>query len=127
GRRGALSVRLTVGGIQARIACPDLGRNPIRPLAPALAGLTARQWDAGNEHFQPTPWQVSNVHGGAGALNVIPGSLQHDFNFRFSTASTERSLKERLEAVLKKHGVRYAIEWTLGAKPFIPSTGRLLA
>jgi succinyl-diaminopimelate desuccinylase len=88
--------------------------------------LTALQWDAGNEHFQPTTWQVSNVHGGTGALNVIPGSLQLDFNFRFSTASTERSLKERLEAVLKRHGVDYAIEWTLGAKPFITSRGRLV-
>src|SRR5205823_5116047 len=78
------------------------------------------------DHFQPTTWQVSNVHGGTSALNVIPGSLQLDFNFRYSTASTERSLKERLEAVLKKHGARYAIEWTLGAKPFITSRGRLV-
>src|SRR5205807_1756271 len=83
---------------------------------PALAELTALQWDAGNEHFQPTTWQVSNVHAGTGALNVIPGALQLDFNFRFSTASTEGSLKERLEAVLKRHGLDYAIEWTLGAK-----------
>jgi len=126
GRRGSLSGRLTVRGIQGHIAYPHLGSNPIHSLAPALAELTALQWDAGNEHFQPTTWQVSNVHGGTGALNVIPGSLQLDFNFRYSTASTERSLKERLEAVLKKHGVHYAIEWTLGAKPFITSRGRLV-
>jgi succinyl-diaminopimelate desuccinylase len=126
GRRGSLSGRLTVRGIQAHIAYPHLGRNPIHQLAPALADLSAMQWDAGNQHFQPTTWQVSNVHGGTGAMNVIPNSVQVDFNFRFSTASTERSLKERLEAVLKKHGLDYALDWTLGAKPFLTQRGKLV-
>ncbi|HXM83737.1 MAG TPA: succinyl-diaminopimelate desuccinylase [Burkholderiales bacterium] len=126
GRRGSLSGRLTVRGIQAHIAYPHLGRNPIHQLVPALSELTAMQWDAGNEHFQSTTWQVSNVHGGTGAMNVIPNSVQVDFNFRFSTASTERSLKERLEAVLKKHGLDYALDWTLGAKPFVTQRGKLV-
>jgi succinyl-diaminopimelate desuccinylase len=125
GRRGSLSGRLTVRGVQAHIAYPHLGRNPIHALAPALAELTAMQWDRGNEHFQPTSWQVSNIHAGTGAMNVIPNSACVDFNFRFSTESTEASLKERLEAVLGKHGLDYALEWVLGGKPFITQRGRL--
>ena len=126
GRRGSLSGRLTVRGVQAHIAYPHLGRNPIHALAPALAELAAMQWDRGNEHFQPTSWQVSNIHAGTGAMNVIPNSASVDFNFRFSTESTEASLKERLEAVLGKHGLDYAIEWVLGGKPFITQRGRLV-
>jgi succinyl-diaminopimelate desuccinylase len=126
GRRGSLSGRLTVLGVQAHIAYPHLGRNPIHLLAPALAELAATQWDRGNEHFQPTSWQVSNIHAGTGAGNVIPGVLALDFNFRFSTESTEASLRERLESVLKKHGLDYSIDWVLGGKPFVTRRGRLV-
>jgi succinyl-diaminopimelate desuccinylase len=126
GRRGSLSGRLTVRGVQGHIAYPQLARNPIHELAPALAELAATQWDAGSEHFSPTAWQVSNIHGGTGATNVIPNAVQVDFNFRFSTASSERSLKERLEAVLRKHRLDYAVEWTLGGKPFITRRGELI-
>src|SRR6185295_6741551 len=97
GRRGSLSGRLTVRGVQAHIAYPQLGRNPIHLLAPALAELVGVQWDRGNQHFQPTSWQASNIHAGTGAGNVIPGALTLDFNFRFSTESTEASLKKRFE------------------------------
>jgi succinyl-diaminopimelate desuccinylase len=127
GRRGSLSGRLTVRGVQAHIAYPQLGRNPIHLLAPALAELAAMQWDRGNAHFQPTSWQCSNIHAGTGAGNVIPGSLTLDFNFRFSTESTEASLKARLEAVLKKHGVDYSVDWLPGGgKPFVTERGRLV-
>jgi succinyl-diaminopimelate desuccinylase len=127
GRRGSLSGRLTVRGVQAHIAYPQLGRNPIHLLAPALAELAAMQWDRGNAHFQPTSWQCSNIHAGTGAGNVIPGSLSLDFNFRFSTESTEASLKARLEAVLKKHGVDYSVDWLPGGgKPFVTERGRLV-
>src|SRR5688572_26649327 len=104
GRRGSLSGRLTVRGVQGHIAYPQLARNPIHQLAPALAELAATHWDEGSEHFAPTAWQVSNIHGGTGATNVIPNAVQVDFNFRFSAASPERSLRERLEAVLRRHG-----------------------
>ena len=126
GRRGSLSGRLTVRGVQAHIAYPHLGRNPIHLVAPALAELAAMQWDRGNKHFQPTSWQVSNVHAGTGAGNVIPGSLTLDFNFRFSTESTEASLKDRFEALLKGHGLDYSIDWVLGGKPFVTQRGRLV-
>ena len=126
GRRGSLSGRLSVRGVQAHIAYPHLGKNPIHLLAPALAELAAMQWDSGNEHFQPTSWQASNIHAGTGAGNVVPGALTLDFNFRFSTESTEASLKERLEGVLKKHGLDYAVEWVLGGKPFVTQRGRLV-
>ena len=126
GRRGSLSGKLTVRGLQAHIAYPHLGRNPVHLLAPALAELTAMQWDRGNEHFQPTSWQVSNIHAGTGAGNVIPGALTLDFNFRFSTESTPQSLQQRLEAVLKKHGLDYSLDWVLGGKPFVTQRGRLV-
>src|SRR6266850_6676068 len=127
GRRGSLSGRLTVRGVQAHIAYPQLGSNPIHLLAPALAELAAMQWDRGNAHFQPTSWQCSNIHAGTGAGNVIPGSLTLDFNFRYSTASSEASLKQRLEGVLKKHGVDYALDWLPGGgKPFVTQRGRLV-
>jgi len=127
GRRGSLSGRLTVRGVQAHIAYPQLGRNPIHLLAPALAELTAMQWDRGNAHFQPTSWQCSNIHAGTGAGNVIPGSLTLDFNFRYSTESSEASLKQRLEGVLKKHGLEYALDWLAGGgKPFVTQRGRLV-
>ncbi|HEX2197588.1 MAG TPA: succinyl-diaminopimelate desuccinylase [Burkholderiales bacterium] len=126
GRRGSLSGRLTVRGLQAHIAYPQLGRNPIHLLAPALAELAATQWDRGNADFQPTSWQVSNIHAGTGATNVIPNSVVVDFNFRFSTESTAEGLKSRLEDVLKKHGLDFAVEWTLGGKPFRTRRGRLI-
>jgi len=126
GRRGSLSGRLTVRGVQAHIAYPHLGRNPIHLAAPALAELAAMQWDRGNQHFQPTSWQVSNIHAGTGAGNIIPGSLTVEFNFRFSTESTEQSLKTRLEAVLSKHGLEYSLDWVLGGKPFVTQRGRLV-
>ena len=126
GRRGSLSGRLAVRGVQAHIAYPHLAKNPIHLVAPALAELAAMRWDEGNEYFPPTAWQVSNIHAGTGATNVIPGSLQLDFNFRFSTASTEESLRERLEAVLRAHALDYAIEWTLGGRPFVTQRGELV-
>lgn len=126
GRRGSLSGRLTVRGVQAHIAYPQLGRNPIHLLAPALAELAAAEWDRGNADFSPTSFQVSNIHGGTGATNVIPNSVVVDFNFRFSTESTAEGLKSRLEEVLKKHGLDFAVEWTLGGKPFRTRRGRLI-
>lgn len=126
GRRGSLSGRLTVRGVQAHIAYPQLGRNPIHLLAPALAELIAVEWDRGNADFSPTSFQVSNIHGGTGATNVIPNSVAVDFNFRFSTESTEQALRTRLEGVLQKHGLEFTVEWTLGGKPFRSRRGRLI-
>ena len=126
GRRGSLSGHLTVRGIQAHIAYPHLGRNPIHQLAPALAELAAIQWDKGNEFFPPTSWQVSNIHAGVGVTNVIPGVLELDFNFRHSTASSEASLRERLESVLKAHQLDYTLDWTPGSKPFLTQPGALV-
>ncbi|RRD57099.1 succinyl-diaminopimelate desuccinylase [Comamonadaceae bacterium OH2545_COT-014] len=126
GRRGTLSGKLAVLGVQGHIAYPHLARNPIHELAPALAELVAIEWDRGNEFFPPTSWQVSNIHGGAGASNVIPGQVVVDFNFRFSTESTPESLQERLEAVLQKHGLQYTLQWTLGGRPFLTRPGPLV-
>ena len=126
GRRGSLSGRLTVRGTQAHIAYPHLGRNPIHLLAPALAQLVATRWDEGDEFFPPTSWQVSNVHAGVGAMNLIPGSLELDFNFRFGPSSPEASLRERLEAVLRRHGLDYELQWTLSGNPFITPAGELV-
>ena len=126
GRRGSLSGRLTVRGTQAHIAYPHLGRNPIHALAPALAELAATRWDDGDEFFPPTAWQVSNIHAGTGANNLIPGSLELDFNFRFCTRSPEASLRERFEAILRKHGLDYEIQWSLSGNPFITPPGELV-
>jgi succinyl-diaminopimelate desuccinylase len=126
GRRGSLSGRLSVRGEQGHIAYPHLARNPIHLLAPALAELAATKWDDGNEYFPPTAWQVSNIHAGTGVTNVIPGALQLDFNFRYATASTETSLKQRLESVLRAHALDYSIEWTLGGKPFLTQRAELV-
>lgn len=125
GRRGSLTGRLVVHGLQGHVAYPHLARNPIHQLAPALAELAATAWDAGNEHFPPTTWQVSNIHGGTGVGNVIPGEVVLDFNFRFSTASTPASLQERVEAVLARHGVQHTLHWTLGGEPFLTPPGPL--
>ncbi|MCK6413808.1 MAG: succinyl-diaminopimelate desuccinylase [Azonexus sp.] len=125
GRRGSLSGVLTVKGIQCHIAYPEKGRNPIHQFAPALAELAATEWDAGNEYYQPTTWQVSNIHGGTGATNVVPGHVEVKFNFRFSTASTPEGLQQRLGAILDRHGLDYEIKWTLGARPFLTGRGPL--
>ena len=126
GRRGSLSGALTVRGVQGHVAYPQLARNPIHMAAPALAELAATRWDEGNDDFPPTSFQVSNLNAGTGALNVIPGSLVAHFNFRFGTASTADSLRERTDAILQKHGLDYALEWNLSGEPFLsPAGGRL--
>lgn len=126
GRRGSLSGRLTVRGVQGHIAYPQLARNPIHLAAPALAELAAIEWDRGNEYFPPTSWQMSNIHGGTGATNVIPGELVIDFNFRYSTESTPETLKTRVQAVLDHHGLEYAITWSLSGEPFLTPRGALV-
>ena len=126
GRRGSLSGKLRVQGIQGHIAYPHLARNPIHQAAPALAELAAIVWDQGNDHFPPTNWQMSNIHAGTGANNVIPGELVIDFNFRFSTESTPEGLQTRLEDVLRQHGLTFHIDWTLGGRPFLTRRGPLV-
>ncbi|MEN9842776.1 MAG: succinyl-diaminopimelate desuccinylase, partial [Pseudomonadota bacterium] len=127
GRRGTMSGRLTVKGIQGHIAYPHLAKNPIHMLAPVLAELTGIVWDEGNDFFPPTTWQVSNIHGGTGASNVIPGDVVVDFNFRFSTESTPEGLQQRLENVLQIHrlqkGTDYELVWTVGGVPFLTRPG----
>jgi succinyl-diaminopimelate desuccinylase len=125
GRRGTLSGKLTVRGVQGHIAYPHLARNPIHLAAPLLAELAGVEWDRGNAHFPPTSWQMSNIHAGTGAGNVIPGELTVDFNFRFSSESTPESLRDRFEQVVRRHGVEHAIEWTLGGEPFLTAPGAL--
>lgn len=127
GRRGSLSGRLTVKGKQGHVAYPHLARNPIHLLAPALTELTDIQWDQGNEYFPATTFQVSNLHAGTGATNVIPGEAVADFNFRFSTASTPETLTRRVIDVLEKHHLDFQISWTLGGEPFLTPKGDLSA
>ena len=126
GRRGSLSGKLRIQGVQGHIAYPHLAKNPIHLAAPALAELASITWDQGNEHFPPTSWQMSNIHAGTGANNVIPGELVIDFNFRFSTESTPESLQSRLEAVLQHHSLASEINWTLGGRPFLTPRGPLI-
>jgi len=126
GRRGSLNGRLVVHGIQGHVAYPQNARNPIHMMAPALAELAATEWDQGNQDFPPTRFQASNVNSGTGADNVIPGDLRLRFNFRFSTAVTEQELRERTEAVLKRHGVDYTIEWALSGRPFLTKARTLV-
>ena len=125
GRRGTLSGKLKVKGVQGHIAYPQLARNPMHDFAPAMAELVAMRWDEGNAFFPPTSWQISNMHAGTGAGNVIPGELVVDFNFRFSTESTPQSLQARLTDVLDKHGVQHELMWTLGGEPFLTTPGTL--
>ncbi len=125
GRRGSLSCRLTVRGVQGHVAYPQLARNPIHQLAPALAELATTEWDRGNAHFPPTTFQVSNIHGGTGALNVIPGHAVVECNFRFSTESTPQSLRERVETILDRHGLDFEAQWTIGGEPFLTTPGTL--
>ena len=126
GRRGTLSGTLTVKGIQGHVAYPQLARNPIHLAAPALAELAATHWDDGNDYFPPTTFQCSNIHAGTGATNVIPGTLDVLFNFRYSTASTRESLVERFEAIVRRHGVPHSIAWTGHGKSFLTAPGRLV-
>jgi succinyl-diaminopimelate desuccinylase len=125
GRRGSLSGKLTVRGVQGHVAYPHLVKNPIHLLAPALGELVRTEWDKGNDAFPPTSFQVSNIHAGTGAGNVVPGAVAVDFNFRFCTESSDVSLRTRVESILQKHGLDYTLEWTLGAKPFLSQQGRL--
>ena len=125
GRRGTLSGRLVVKGIQGHIAYPQLARNPIHDAAPALAELVATRWDEGNDFFPPTSWQMSNIHAGTGAGNVIPGELEVMFNFRFSNESTPEALKARVHALLDRHGLDYRLDWTLGGETFLTPPGSL--
>ncbi len=126
GRRGSLSGRLVVTGRQGHIAYPQLADNPIHRLAPALAELAGMEWDRGNEDFQPTSWQMSNIHAGTGANNVIPGEVEVLFNFRYAPVSTAHALQARLESVLDRHGLAWKIDWTHGAQPFHTGRGRLV-
>ncbi|MFC6279911.1 MULTISPECIES: succinyl-diaminopimelate desuccinylase [Polaromonas] len=127
GRRGTMSGKLTVKGVQGHIAYPHLAKNPIHLFAPALAELVSMEWDKGNEFFPATSWQVSNMHSGTGASNIIPGDLVVDFNFRFCTESTPESLQQRLQAVLGKHQLDYNLKWVIGGLPFLTTPGELVA
>lgn len=126
GRRGSMSGKLTVKGVQGHIAYPHLAKNPIHLAAPALTELVNEVWDRGNEYFPPTTWQVSNIHGGTGASNVIPGTVVIDFNFRFSSESTIEGLQSRVRAILDKHGFDYDLTWSISGKPFITPRGALV-
>ncbi|MEP7245148.1 MAG: succinyl-diaminopimelate desuccinylase [Gammaproteobacteria bacterium] len=123
GRRGSYSGRLTVHGVQGHVAYPQLAENPVHTFAPALAELVARTWDQGTEHFQPTTFQVSNFNAGTGAPNVIPGELKARFNLRYSPVQTLAGLKETVEGILRKHGVKFTIEWYLSGEPFYTAPG----
>ena len=125
GRRGSMSGKLVIKGIQGHIAYPQLALNPIHAFAPALAELVAEHWDEGNEYYLPTSWQISNMHAGTSASNVIPGDLTVDFNFRFSTASTDEGLQQRVHAILDKHGLNYTLRWSVSGQPFLTPRGEL--
>lgn len=126
GRRGSLSGKLIVKGIQGHIAYPHLAENPVEKFAPALAELCSQHWDSGNEFFPPTSFQISNVQAGTGVTNVIPGELTVLFNFRYSTAVTYEDLKSRVEGILNQHGLRYTLDWTLSGEPFLTRSGELV-
>ena len=125
GRRGSLSGRLTVRGIQGHVAYPQLARNPVHEVAPALSELVATHWDDGDSNFPPTTFQVSNIHAGTGATNVIPGICEVDFNLRFAPASSAASLQQRIESILAKHKLDCSVRWTIGAQPFSTAPGAL--
>jgi len=126
GRRGSLSGKLLVQGVQGHIAYPHLVKNPVHMVAPAIAELATTVWDNGNEYFPPTSWQISNFRSGTGADNVVPGTAEILFNFRFSTASTPENLKTRVHEILNRHGVKNELEWTLSGKPYLTPRGRLV-
>ncbi|MCV2422924.1 succinyl-diaminopimelate desuccinylase [Paucibacter sp. DJ2R-2] len=125
GRRGTLSGKLKVKGVQGHVAYPQLARNPVHQAAAAIAELAAARWDEGNDYFPATTFQISNIHAGTGATNVIPGDMVVDFNFRFSTESTPEGLKARVQSLLARHGLEYALDWTLGGEPFLTPVGTL--
>ncbi|KNH10393.1 N-succinyl-L,L-diaminopimelate desuccinylase [Candidatus Burkholderia brachyanthoides] len=125
GRRGSMTGKLIVNGVQGHIAYPHLAKNPVHLLVPALAELVAEKWDDGNEYFPPTTWQVSNLHSGSGATNIIPGHADLMFNFRFSTASTVEGLQSRVHAILDKHGLDYDLQWIVSGRPFLTPRGAL--
>jgi len=125
GRRGSMSGKLVIKGVQGHIAYPQLAKNPIHLAAPALAELAAERWDDGNEYYLPTSWQMSNIHGGTGATNVIPGEVVVDFNFRFSTASTVEGLQQRVHEILNRHDFQYDLKWTVSGHPFLTPRGTL--
>ncbi|HEY4732787.1 MAG TPA: succinyl-diaminopimelate desuccinylase, partial [Gammaproteobacteria bacterium] len=127
GRRGSLNGHLTIHGTQGHIAYPHLAKNPVHLAAPALAELGAAHWDNGNEFFPPTTFQISNIHGGTGADNVIPGDLDVIFNFRYSTEVTHQQLRDRVESILKHHQLDYKINWRLSGEPFLTTPGTLVA
>lgn len=126
GRRGSLNGNLTIHGVQGHIAYPHLAENPIERFAPALAELCAEKWDEGNEFFPPTSFQISNIQAGTGVTNVIPGSLNVVFNFRYSTAVTQSELEQRVENILKKHNINYTLDWALSGEPFLTDRGALV-
>jgi succinyl-diaminopimelate desuccinylase len=126
GRRGSLGAVLTVKGLQGHVAYPHLASNPIHTAIPALTELTVEHWDLGNDFFPATSFQISNINGGTGATNVIPGTLEVVFNFRFSTELTEQDLRQRTEAILDKHGLDYDLQWNLSGQPFLTSEGALI-
>ena len=126
GRRGSLGGTLTVKGVQGHIAYPHLVKNPIHLAAPAITELAATCWDQGNQYFPPTSWQISNIHGGTGATNVVPGTVEIQFNFRFSTASGVDELKARVCAILNRHGLEYELLWELSGNPYLTPRGNLV-
>lgn len=126
GRRGSLNGRLVVHGTQGHVAYPQLADNPVHRAAPALAELCAVTWDQGNDHFPPTSFQISNIHGGTGADNIIPSELEVTFNFRFSTELDQPTIQRRVETVLNRHGLRYSLQWKLSGEPFLTETGKLV-
>lgn len=126
GRRGSLTGRLTVKGVQGHIAYPQLASNPIHKALPALDELARTEWDRGNDFFPPTSWQISNIHGGTGAGNIIPGTVVVDFNFRFASVSTAEGLQQRVHAILDRHGLDYELAWTVGGQPFLTTPGELV-
>ncbi|MFA7258877.1 MAG: succinyl-diaminopimelate desuccinylase [Aeromonas bestiarum] len=126
GRRGSITGDLLVRGVQGHVAYPHLADNPIHKAAPALTELAATVWDQGNAYFPPTSFQIANIQGGTGASNVIPGELQVQFNFRFSTQLTDMDIRERVETLLDRHGLDYQLDWTLSGQPFLTDTGDLL-
>lgn len=126
GRRGSTSGDLTVHGVQGHIAYPHLAKNPIHLFASALQALCAEKWDEGNAHFPPTSFQISNINGGTGATNVIPGDLEVQFNLRFSTEITDQQIRQRIEALLNKHQLDYTLKWSLSGQPFLTADGKLV-
>lgn len=126
GRRGSHGCRLIVNGVQGHVAYPHLAKNPVHLAAPALAELAAEQWDQGNDHFPPTTFQISNIHAGAGATNVIPGTLEVIFNLRYSTETNHHAIERRVKEILDRHGLDYELHWTLSGMPFLTAEGELV-